>query len=314
MSLAGVRLRLVGRILGRRQQTAMPDDPIARMISRTVGRIQPERTYRWRVRGRLLNQYVAVREGLVPPIPARRAQMGSLGRAVLLASVALAISVSAVGAASSNALPGDPLYAVKRQVEQVRMDIAPPSVRPALAAMALEERLSEVEQLAAAGSWSRVALAELEVDGAVATIRELGGSLTADQVAELSHHTEVLTALIARAPAAAQPGLERALVASAGVAATADSGKHLGQGILSGSTGAPSTGNHGTANSGNDGVAGGNPGGGKPTEGASASATPSQSAEPESQPSHPQNSPAPHPSQRPAASPSPNSESTPPAH
>jgi hypothetical protein len=313
VSLAGVRQRLVGRILGRRQQAAMPDDPIARMISRTVGRIQPERTYRWRVRGRLLNQYVAVREGLVPPMPARRTQMGSLGRAVLFASVGLAISVSAVGAASSNALPGDPLYAVKRQVEQVRMEIAPPSVRPALAAMALEERLSEVEQLAAAGSWSRVALAEQEVDGAVATLRGLGGSLTADLVADLSHHTQVLTALLARAPASAQPGLERALIASAGVAASANSGQHVGQGMLSGSTGASSAGNQGTGNSGN-GTVGGNPGGGEPTAGASASATPSQSAEPASQPPHPQNSPAPHPSPRPAASPSPKSASTPPAH
>src|SRR5207245_1217031 len=85
-------------------------------------------------------RFVAVREGLVHESP-RQVHMGSLGRAVLYASVGLAISVSAVGAASSSALPGDPLYGVKRQVEELRMEIAPASVRPMLAAMALEERL-----------------------------------------------------------------------------------------------------------------------------------------------------------------------------
>src|SRR5205085_2568482 len=104
------------------------------------------------------------------------------------ASVGLAISVSAVGAASTSALPGDPLYAVKRQVEELRMEIAPPSVRPALAAMALEERLTEVEQLAAAGDWGRVAQGEAEVDGAVATLQGLGAPLTAEQVADITPH------------------------------------------------------------------------------------------------------------------------------
>ena len=310
MSLGGLPQRLVGRLIGRGQPTVTPDDPIARMIARTTERIHPARAYRWRLRGRLVNQYVAVREGLVPLAPGRTARMGSLGRAVLFASVGLAISVSAVGAASSSALPGDPLYAVKRQVEELRMEIAPASVRPALAAMALEERLSEVEQLAAAGEWSRVALGEQELDAAVATLRGLGTSLTADEVAELTHHTQALTLLLARAPAAAQPGLERALVASVGVAATANSGKHVGQGGLNGASGAASSGDPGNGN----GTVGGNPGGGKPTAGDAATAAPSQSEPPESQAPHPRGSASPHPSPRPPASGSPAGGPTPPAH
>src|SRR4029077_15444256 len=216
VSLGSAPRHLLGRLLGRDKPAVTRDDPIPGMIARATGRIHPARAYRWRLRGRLVNQYVAVREGLVPLAPSPRAGMGSLGRAVLLASVGRAGSVSAVGAASTSALPGDPLYAVKRQVEELRMEIAPPSVRPALAAMALEERLSEVEQLAAAGRWSRVALGEQEVDGAVATLRGLGASLTSDLVADLTHHAQVLPGLMAQPPAAARPGLEQALLASAG--------------------------------------------------------------------------------------------------
>jgi hypothetical protein len=312
MSLGRVPERLFGHRLGRSQQTPTADDPISRMIARTAGRIQPERAYRWRLRGRLVNQYVAVREGLEPAAPRHPAGMGNLGRAVLFASVGLAISVSAVGAASTSALPGDPLYAVKRQVEELRMEIAPPSVRPALAATALEERLSEVEQLAAAGDWSRVAQGEAEVDGAVATLQGLGAPLTAEQVADITHHTQVLTALLARAPAAAQPGLERALLASAGVAANTNAGKHLGRGSNNGGGSGSGTSDGSGAASG---ASGANPGGGKPTgdEGGS-SPTPSPSQAPESQPPDPHDSPAPHPSPRPAASATPKSESPAPAH
>jgi hypothetical protein len=305
VSIGSLQQRLVDRLLGRRQPSATPDDPILRMIARTSGRIRPARPYRWRLRGRLLNQYVAVREGLMPPAVPRRTRMGTLGRAVLFASLGLAISVSAVGAASSGALPGDPLYAVKLQVEELRIQIAPPSVRPALAAAALEERLSEVELLAAAGSWDRVALGEHEVDGAVAELRGLGGSLTADQVIGLEHHTQVLTALLARAPAAAQAGLERALVASAGAAAAGNEGQHNGQGGPTGS-GAVSNGNHGTANNGKGG-SGGKSGGSSTATNAGASASPSPSPAPQSQSPHPHGSPAPHPSPQPSASASPGS-------
>jgi hypothetical protein len=297
---------LAGRRLGREEPKPVRDDPITRMIARANGHIRPARAYRWRLRGRLLNQYVAMREGLVPLAPASRARMGSLGRAVLFASVALAISVSAVGAASSSALPGDPLYSVKREVEELRMQIAPPSVRPALAAGLLEERLSEVELLAAAGNWARVTLGEQEVDAAVATLQGFGGSLTEDQVVGLQHHTQVLTALLARAPLAALPGLERALAASAGVAAASNPGGHLGQGNLSGAPGAAANnGNHGIANNGGQ-------GGGK-LNGTSAapSATPVPS---ESQPSHLHSSPSPRPSPQPTESASPDAKASPPAH
>ena len=289
--------RLVGRLLGRHEPTVMPDDPIARMIARTAGRLRPEREYRWRLRGRVVNQYVAVREGLVRESP-KQVRMGGLGRAVLFASLGLAISVSAVGAASSSALPGDPLYGVKRQVEELRMEIAPPSVRPMLAAMALEERLSEVELLAAAGSWARVALAEQEVEGAVAILRGLGGSLPADQVAQLAHHTQILSDLLARAPESARAGLERAVVASTGAAGGTNPGNHLGQENQLGSGG--SGGNTNPLNNGNQ------TGKGKPSVGGGAGnlSKPSQAPAPTSQPANPARTPVPHPTPPPTPQPS----------
>jgi Domain of unknown function (DUF5667) len=227
MSLMEVPRRLVDRLAGRPASAVQSDDPIARMVARTAGRLRPEGHYRWRLRGRLVNQFVATREGLLREAP-RRAEMGRLGRAVLFASLGMAISVSAVGAASTSALPGDPLYGIKREVENLRMQIAPPSVRPMLAAAALEERLAEVEQLAAAGSWARVAQAEQEVAGAVATLAALGGTPSADEVAQIARHTQILTGLLAKAPLSARAGLERALVASASVSRAVSTGSNPG--------------------------------------------------------------------------------------
>jgi len=298
--------RLVGRLLGRDEPAVKPDDPIAHMIARTAGRLRPEREYRWRLRGRLVNQYVAVREGLVRETP-RQVRMGALGRAVLYASVGLAISVSAVGAASSSSLPGDPLYGVKRQVEELRMEIAPPSVRPMLAAMALEERLSEVELLAAAGNWDRVALAEQEVEGAVATLRGLGGSLPPDEVAQLARHTQVLTDLLARAPDSARAGLQRALVASAGAASGTNLGNHVGQENQQGG-GAGATTNQ--TNDGNQTGNGKQAGGG----GSGNSPKPTEAPTPTSSPANPSKTPVPHPTPPATPQPSTNPNGTPRAH
>lgn len=287
--------RLVGRLFGRREPAVKPDDPIAHMIARTAGRLRPEREYRWRLRGRLVNQYVAVREGLVRESP-RQVRMGSLGRAVLYASVGLAISVSAVGAASSSALPGDPLYGVKRQVEELRMEIAPPSVRPMLAAMALEERLSEVELLAATGNWARVALAEQEVEGAAASLRGVGGTLPADEVAQLARHTQVLTALLARAPDSARAGLQRALVASAGAASGTNLGNHFGQeNLQGGGSGATTNQTSSGSQTGKSDQAGGG--------GAATSSKPTATPTPTSPPANPSKTPVPHPTPQPSGDP-----------
>jgi hypothetical protein len=222
MSLVDAPMALLDRILARRAPSVQADDPIARMIARTTGRVRPERYYRRRLRGRIVNQFVAMREGLVPA-PARYSHTGRIGRSVLYASVGVALSVSAVGAASTSSLPGDPLYAMKRQIEQVRMEIAPPSVKPDLAEMALEERLSEVEQLAQAGRWDLVAAAAPQVMAAEASLSHFGRSLAPSEIASLARHRGILARLLIAAPPGAASGLQQVL-ASSDFSAFADSG------------------------------------------------------------------------------------------
>ncbi len=256
MSLLDTPLELLDRILpGRRFRRVTPDDPVARMVARTSARVRPGSGYRRRLRGHVVNQYVAVREGLAPP-PAPRRAMGAIGRSVLYASVALAVSVTAVGAASGSALPGDPLYSVKRQIEELRVEIAPAWVRPTLLAMALDERLSEIEALARAGRWERVdaAVADAEADVARAQV-----GADPHQLDILAAHGDILAALLATAPDAARPGLERAIAASD---KAADAIRH-GSG----------NGSNGSANGGGNGSNGN--GGGNGSNGNGASAQPS---------------------------------------
>ena len=297
MSLIDAPQRLVSRLIGRTEQAVKPDDPIARMITRTSGRLRPEPTYRWRLRGRVVNQFVAVREGLVLEA-SPRASMGALSRAVLYASLGLAISVTAVAASSSGALPGDPLFAVKRQVEELRMEISPPSVRPMLAAMALEERLSEVELLAASGEWARAALGEQEVQAAVETLERIGGTVPSGELAQLAQHAQVLTDLLVKAPASARSGLERALVASTAAATGLNPGLHNGQENHLGGGAAGTTPNQTNGEN--------QAGKGKSAGGAAASsaAQPSPTVVPSPKPTHAPNPPTPHATPLPSTQPS----------
>ncbi len=218
MSILDAPLALLDRVMARHAKPVTPDDPVVRLIARTSVRLRPTPGYRRRLRGHVVNQYVAVREGLAVPAPRRR-QMGRLGRSVLYASLALAVSVTAVGAASQGSLPGDALYPVKRQLEQVRMEIAPGWVHPTLVALALDERLSEVEALARDGRWDRVAGAVADVDAAETAFAAAVGVIPEGQQGDLARHTQVLTALLARAPEAAEAGLQQALAATSKAAA-----------------------------------------------------------------------------------------------
>ncbi len=233
MSLLDAPMALLDRVLARSSSRVHPEDPVARMVARTTGRLRPARAYRRRLRGHVMNQYVAVREGLTPAAPRRR-EMGRIGRSVLVASLGLALSVTAVGAASRDALPGDALYPVKRQLEEVRLDIAPAWARPALVAMALDERLAEVEQLARDGRWDRVGAASADVEAAAAALGALSDAIPQQQQDALTHHAQVLGALLLNAPDAAKPGLEHALAASdkaAAVAAAHGGGAHGSAGV-----------------------------------------------------------------------------------
>ena len=206
MTRQDARVRLLSR--GQRPADFPTDERVASRIVQAVGQLGPDPLFRRRLRGQILNQHVAVREGLLSERPSR--QMGRLGRSVLVASLALAVTAGSVGAVSQSALPGDALYPVKRQLEELRLRVAPASLREALELGLLDERLDEVERLAAADRWSDLPAA---VDAVLVARGGLGASdVTAD--AALSTHAAVLESLLSTAPPAARDGIQRALGAS----------------------------------------------------------------------------------------------------
>jgi hypothetical protein len=263
MSLLDAPLAVIDRLISRRTPPIGADDPAARLVVRASARLRPDPKFRKQLRTSVLNRYVAVREGHVAPVP-RRSEMGRLGRAVLYATFALVVSVSSAGAASSSSLPGDALYTMKLRLEAVRMQIAPPVARPMLAELALNTRLSELEQLAAAGRWDKVPGAAAAIGVAEKALEALGGP-SADEVANLAHHTDVLRQLLVGAPEAARAGLEHAITASASHLPAAAPGEH-GQGGQSGASGGAGQ--------------GGSAGGGQPA----ATSTPSKSPHPSKSP------------------------------
>ena len=214
-------MTLLDRILERGYE--MPIDPIiAGRLERHMQRIKPDPLFQRRLRGQVVNRYVATREGMVAatkPLRLPRRSFSVLGRGMLYASLLTAVSATAVGAAAQGSLPGDVLYGVKLELETIRMELAPADMRDDLAAMALEERLDEVEALAAAGRWAEVDAAVAGVERAQTTLAALtepaeDGSHAG--AADLPEHVDRLAALISTAPEAEKRGLLRALAASGG--------------------------------------------------------------------------------------------------
>jgi hypothetical protein len=221
--------------LARRRAWEPLDEAFAERLERSLRRLEPDALYRRRLRGSVLNHFVATREGLVEPARGRR-EMGALGRGVLYASLAVVFGVGATGTAAAESLPGDPLYPVKLQFEEVRIQIAPLAARADLIAMALDERLDELEELAQAGRWSQIAGAAEGVAEAEERLAGARGAPGQAAVEELAKHTAVLEALVESAPAAAQDGLHRAIQAAAshGKAGDAHPSRRPGAGLSAG--------------------------------------------------------------------------------
>ena len=189
------------------------DDPVVQLLERAASAVRPDPLYRRRLRADTVNRHVALREGLIA-VPRVRGEMGRLGRAVLYASLATALSVSAVGAVAQDAVPGDLLYPMKLQLEDMRLRIASPSLRHDWLVQALDERLEEVEQLARRGEWQRAAGAAEAAEAAEGRLSRDSAALGRRDADEMQRHVIVLADLLADAPASARNGLERALDAA----------------------------------------------------------------------------------------------------
>jgi hypothetical protein len=126
-------------------------------------------------------------------------------------------------------MPGDPLYPVKRGIERVRLTIArdeqvQAELHLALAGRRLEEAifLAEEERQEGLEGLLEEYVQELEITSQVPV--EVATSADDIRPADEEHlaqvekatawHTEVLTAVLAKAPDSAKPGLQKALEAS----------------------------------------------------------------------------------------------------
>jgi len=189
------------------------DAAVRRYLELIRAELEPDPLFRRRLRGTVVNRFVAAREGLVEP--ARRGSaMGKLGRAVLYASFTLALSVTSVMAASQQALPGDLLYPLKLRIEALRLDFLPEQLHDDLIAMNIAERLGELNHLVQAG----------RQDLAAALISAIGddyAALAAEPAAaaagaSMEDRLVVIEAMVEQLPASAQLAVEAVLEDAAG--------------------------------------------------------------------------------------------------
>jgi hypothetical protein len=131
------------------------DAAVRRYIEAIRHQVEPDPLYRRRLRGQVVNRFVAQKRGIDLTGSRRPSRMGALGRACLYASFALAASVTGVMAASDAAIPGDVLYPVKLGIEEMRLDVLPDEYHDELAVYALLERIGELSQLVEAGDVAR---------------------------------------------------------------------------------------------------------------------------------------------------------------
>lgn len=189
-----------------RPPSPISDETIERYLAVIRADLRPDPLFRRRLRGHVMNRYVAAREGLSGDGHRPVKDMGRLGRAVLYASFALALSVTGAMAASQQAIPGDAFYPLKLQIESLRVRIVPDHMLDDLAAHSLAERIAELDRLADAGEWAAVDAHVAAVEVAYRSVLAL--SPTSAATAE---NLELADEMMERLPAPAQASLERAL-------------------------------------------------------------------------------------------------------
>ena len=194
-----------------RPSSTASDVAVRRYVEELRRHAEPDPLFRRRLRGTVVNRFVAVQEGVLAPRAVRQAsRMGTLGRACLYASFAMAVSVGGAMAASERAVPGELLYPLKRSIESLRLDVLPAQYHDELVAEALSARIMEIAALLDSG---QVALAASLSDD----IRESYEQLVALKDSQgltrglRQMHLAQLDAMVGRLPPAARTVVDRAM-------------------------------------------------------------------------------------------------------
>jgi hypothetical protein len=201
-----------------RPAAVLSDEAVERYLAAVRAHVDPDPAFRRRLRGVVLNQFVATREGSHAGLVPRA--MGRLGRSVLYASFALGVSVTGVMAASEVAVPGDALYPLKRAIEDLRVDVLPEQFADELVVYELNERFSELAVLVERDDEARVEALAVEVATEYASVI----TKAAADGEPLDRRTEILTSLIARLPEGARVAIDRAITAPGAMADPPDAG------------------------------------------------------------------------------------------
>jgi hypothetical protein len=297
---------------------SLSEAAVERYLRAVYAAAEPDPQFRRRLRGATVNRYVAGREGhRSTGVPVRR-EMGRLGRAVLYASFALALSVTSAMAASQSAIPGDVLYPLKRQIEEIRYRAAPAHLHGLLAASELSERLVEMGRLADQGRWERMVAMATEIRGDYAQLLAMAPGAAAG----LDSRLLVVASLLEQLPTGARMAIEGSLAGIPGIGSGGESpdpaspGHSDNEGDADAASEEPGgnpgganndgTNPNGTSNQGgsnNDGTSGSAPpqagGGGGSHQGQSPAASPAPPSQP-AQPPSPKPTKSPNPTKSPA--------------
>ncbi len=181
--------------LARRMAAERPPEPAPRSLEAGLARLQ-----------------AAMRR----PARSPRLPRWAVGLAALLLFLAVLFSTAAV--ASAGSLPGEPLYPLKRSLEDLRLTLTyRPAARSALLLDLAGRRLEEMEQVCSPSGCPPDLLADLgeQTEEAATAIEGLPEGSRADLLEKMlaltERQQEVLRRVLERAPASARPGLERAL-------------------------------------------------------------------------------------------------------
>jgi hypothetical protein len=157
-----------------RPPAILSDEAVGRYVAAIRAGLDPDPLFRRRLRGQAVNRFVEAREGHAAGRPLKR-EMTRIGRAVLYASFVLSLSVTGAFAASQQAIPGEILYPLKRQIEEIRVQVLPTPLHGTLAVHELSQRIVELHRLAENGKWALVVQQAAEIERAYEEVLAIPG-------------------------------------------------------------------------------------------------------------------------------------------
>ncbi len=196
-----------------------------------AGQINPRRQFQETAHARIVSQLPSRRPGLrfahqfqhkIQTTSLKHRQYFQPWVVALIVLIAIATLGTGTVFASSQALPGDWLYPVKLNVEQVRYTLAPPGQKVGLILKYLDERRSEITTLENSKRYKDLPQAVSKLEGLSNQLIDQFSQEVENQVSDkpenvgtinssLSNNVQVLNRVLDNAPDPAKPAIEHAI-------------------------------------------------------------------------------------------------------